>query len=265
MQDNHALRALFSLPPIQASSSTALTVPETPVPKTVTGDRELDAVLWLRDCITTGHAALIAQALEAFKKIKTPAAELEKRYTAHVARESNGHFGAVLMTFGFADLESLAKRSAEEFALRHEAMARFGSIDNLFKDIPAESRCKTALRGLKRIKRADWAFPEYDAEQADARFGQRPELTVHTLADCIFVMNFGNTLYWMRHACADNAGDHWHQFQEHRDYCFRSMARIPPQSKEEAIAALEFLDSEEAHDREETPAILCNLVTGGWA
>lgn len=265
MQDNQALRALFSLPPIQASASTALTVPETPAPKTVTGDRELDAVLWLRDCIKTGHAALVAQALEAFKKIKTPAAELEKRYTAHVARESNGHFGAVFMTFGFADLESLANRSTEKVALQHEAVTRFGSIDNLFKELPAESRCKSALRGLKRIKRADWAFPEYDAEQADARFEQRPELAVHTLSDCIFVMDFGSTLYWMRHACADNAGDHWHQFQEHLDYCFRSMARIPPQSKEEAIAALEYLDSDEAHDREETPAILRNLVTGGWA
>ncbi|GKT16992.1 Fels-1 prophage protein [Acidovorax sp. SUPP2522] len=263
-RDNAALRALFSLPPIQPSTSTALTVPEAPAPLVVTGDRELDAVLWLRDCITTAHPVLIEKALETFKKVKTPADELEKRYTAYLARLSGNNFGAVLKAFGFADLESLAKSSVEKSAQQHDAVARFGSIENLLKDIPAETRCKAALRGLKRVKRSDWPFPEYDAAQADSRFEQSPDLAVHTLADCIFARSFGNTLYWLRHACSDNAGDHWDQFQEHQDYCFRSMARIPPNSKAEALAVLDYLDAEEAHDHTESPAILRNLVAGGW-
>lgn len=263
-QDNAVLRALFSLPPIQTSTSTALTVPETPAPREVTGDRELDAVLWLRDCIKTGEAALIAQALAAFKKIKTPAKELQDRYTDHVRRASNGHFGALMMSFGFVDLEGLASKSADELAKRQDAVARFGSIDAVFDTLPSEQACKEALRGVKQRKtRGGWH--DFDHAKADARFAKRADLSPHTLADCLHVLQFGSNLYWLRHACADNAGDHWPEFQEHHDYCFRSLALIAPQSKEEALAVLEYTDTEDAHDREELPAILRNLVSGGWA
>lgn len=265
MQDNHAFRALFSLPPVQTSTSTALAVPEMPAPKVVTGDRELDAVLWLRDCIKTGHAALIAQALEAFKKIKTPAKELEDRYCEYLRITSGGNpFAVIFGGMGFANLESLASSSSEKLAKRHDAVARFGSIDNLFKKNAAELACEKALRGLKRP--ADkHGFHEYDEAQADARFAKHADLVPHTLADCMHAMQFGSALYWLRHASsADNIGDHWPAFQEHEDYCFRSMARIAPQSKEEALAVLEYLEEEEVTDRKERPAILRNLIAGGW-
>ena len=265
MQDNQALRALFTLPPIPASTSTALTAPETPAPKTVTGDRELDAVLWLRDCIKTGHAALIAQALEAFKKIKTPATELEDRYCEYLRVSSGGNlFAVVFGGMGFANLEELASSSSEKLAKRHDAVARFGSVDNLFKDTPAEAACKKALRGLKRPKN-QYGWHEYDSGQADARFAKHADLMPHTLADCIHAMEYSNTLYRLRQACADNAGDHWPAFQEHDDYCFRSLAWIAPLSKDEALAVFDFLEREEAEDRKETPSILRNLISGGWA
>ncbi len=79
MQDNQAFRALFTLPPIQPSASTSLTVPEMPAPKVVTGDREVDAVLWLQECVRTGHQALIDKALEAAKKITTPSVQTSSR------------------------------------------------------------------------------------------------------------------------------------------------------------------------------------------
>ena len=261
--DNAALRALFAFPPVGTSASTSLIVPETPAPKEVTGDRELDAVLWLRDCIKTGDAALIAQALAAFKKIKTPAKELEDRYLDYVRRVSNGHFGEILKSFGFANLESLASTTAEKFAKRHDAVARFGSLDNVFNDIPAEAACKKALRGLQRPNQEN-GWRDYDRAKADARFAKHSDLAPHTLADCLHVLTFGSALYWLRHACADNAGDHWPEFQEHKDHCFRSMACIAPQSKEEALAVLEYMDTEDAQDRDESPAILRNLVSGGW-
>lgn len=57
--DNLTHRALFSLPPIKVSQQTALVVPELPPKKDVTGDKEVDAVLWLRQVIKTGQADLI--------------------------------------------------------------------------------------------------------------------------------------------------------------------------------------------------------------
>lgn len=264
MQDNQAFRELFSLPPIQASTSTALTAPETPAPKVVTGDRELDAVLWLRECIKTGHAALIAPALDAFKKIRTPPDELEKRYCAWLRENSGGNpFAVIFGGMGFANLAGLAQKSSEQLARRHDAIARFGSVENLFKDTRAEAACKKALRGLKRSKPHGWL--EYDSEQTDARFSAHQALAPRTQADCLHGMEFSTTLYWIRHACEPNAGDHWAAFQAHEDFCFRSLARIAPCSKEEALAVLEYLEAREYMDRDETPAILRNLVASGWA
>ena len=38
-----------------------------------------------------------------------------------------------------------------------------------------------------------------------------------------------------------------------------------PDSKDEALAVFDFLEREEAEDRAETPSILRNLISGGWA
>ncbi|WPP46619.1 hypothetical protein [Pseudomonas sp. AN-1] len=101
-RDNAQHRALFTLPPVREAAETLpAEAPELPPQEVVTGDRELDAVLWLRGVITTGNAAMIAKALEAAKRIKTPADTLEKRYaqylattTAHPCKPSSGRSGS---------------------------------------------------------------------------------------------------------------------------------------------------------------------------
>lgn len=103
MQDNQAFRALFTLPPIQPSNSTALAVPEMPMPKVVTGDREVDAVLWLQECVRTGHPALIDKALEAAKKITTPMEDLSLRYSQHLMRQNRSSMMAALCSMGFGE------------------------------------------------------------------------------------------------------------------------------------------------------------------
>lgn len=263
MEDNEAFRTLFTLPLLQTSASTALSVPETPAPKNESGDRELDAVLWLRDCIKTGHPVLIENALIAFKKIKTPAKELEKRYCDYLVRASGGNTMAALFGgFGFANLESLAKSVTERQAKKHEALSRFGSVDQLFKDTPAEAACKAALKGLRKKKEALWG---YDAAKADARFLKHPGLVPETLADCLHALCYERQLYSLRHASVDMAGDHWPEFQEHADFCFRRFAILKPRSKEEALAVFEYLEEQDAGDREEGPSIVRNLIAGGWA
>lgn len=79
-RDNQAQRTLFTLPSIQPSESNALAVPSLPPQTKVTGDHDIDAVLWLREVINTGQAGLIEKAMEAAKRIKTPLKDLEKRY-----------------------------------------------------------------------------------------------------------------------------------------------------------------------------------------
>ena len=263
IQDNEALRALFTLPPIQPSASTALTVPEMPTQKRVTGDKEVDAVLWLREVISTGNQNLIDKAFEAAAHIKTPLKELGKRYTALVSRASGGHFGAVLMTFGFDDLKGLAKTSVEKSQRKHEALSRFGTEAELFCKTPAEKACEKAFRGVKK-KDSGHGWREYVQEEADARFAKHPDLVPHTLADVLHVQAYGSALYWLRQAACDNAGDHWPAFQEHDDYTFRMLARIPPRDAAEALAVFEWINDGDKMDRTETNDILRNLISGGW-
>ncbi|WP_051603307.1 sigma-70 region 4 domain-containing protein [Simplicispira psychrophila] len=80
-RDNTAARAFFTLPPLALPDTTAVTIPA-PLPeqRSVTGDKDVDAMLWLREVVATGDGDLIAKALQAAERIKTPAKELERRY-----------------------------------------------------------------------------------------------------------------------------------------------------------------------------------------
>ena len=141
-------------------------------------------------------------------------------------------------------------------------MSRFGTVDRLFADTPSEAACKTALKGLRKKKGSTW---EYDANKADARFLKHPALVPSTLADCLHAREYESALYRLRQASVDMAGDHWPEFQEHADFCFRQLAQIKPRTKAEALAVFEHLEERDATDRAEGPDIIRNLISGGWA
>ena len=250
-RDNPEHRALFSLPPIQASSSTELVVPSLPPQEAVTGDNDLDAVLWLRSVIQTGQAALIEKAMLAAKLIKTPLAELETRYMHHLVSKNPGDFTNIFKTMGFADLEGLAKSAVANLSTQNEATARFG--DALFADTPAEQFCIEALAGLKRGK-----MLEFEEKKVDARFKARPELMPNTLSDCLHELAYWRALYWLRNSLGgvDNAPE-----AGARDsFVFRCLARIRARAKDEAIAVFRYLVDDERMDDTDTEAILLNLI-----
>lgn len=262
MQDNQAFRALFTLPPIQPSNSTALAVPETPTPKTVTGDREVDAVLWLQECVRTGHQALIDNALQAARKIATPMKELSQRYANYLMGQHGSSIMAALGSMNFGDLESQAKDAIERKQKQHAALSRFGTVDALFSDTAAEAASTKALRGVKRTK--DGIFNDYDPAQVEQRFSKSVDLRPDTLADCLHGLDYWHQLYWLR-AAFEGVGDSPAYAQAHEDHCFAMLAKIAPRSKEESLAVLEHMEERSAEDREESPAILRNLIAGGWA
>lgn len=258
MTDNQQLRELFTLPPIQSSANTALAAPEMPPQQTVTGDREVDAVLWLQQVVKTGNQALIDKALEAAKRITTPMEELGRRYADHIVRSTGNTLGAAFASFGFGDLEDQAKRAVQRAARQHEALSRFGTVDALFANTPAEKACKKALRGLKR---AD--FMGYDGPDAAERFAKHSNLTPATISDCLHVIAYWDALYWLRADTVEHGGDILEQAAAHKYYCRDMMAIIAPRNKAEALAAFEHLleDGEGIQDRETT---LRNLITSGW-
>lgn len=56
--DNPRHRAMFTLPPRQSCRETLPAAPELPPQQVVTGDKEIDALLWLRQVIETGDRHL---------------------------------------------------------------------------------------------------------------------------------------------------------------------------------------------------------------
>jgi len=253
-RDNDQHRVLFTLPPIKVSSETLPSVPELPPQEVVTGDKEVDAVLWLRSIINTGQAALIQRAMEAAKRIKTPLDLLEKRYRDHLTTTSPGNLFAALSSFGFADLESLSVRAIDQHRLRLEGGARFG--DALLADTEAESFCIDALRGLE----ATGQLGDFDKGQVAARFNAHPDLLPHTLTDCLYELDYWDQLYRLRNAVDRDASDGPVESTARDWFVFGLLAEIRPRDKAEALAVFRYLIASERDDMAEAEAILCNLI-----
>lgn len=253
-RDNAKHRALFTLPPIRESAETLPAVPELPPQEVVTGDKEVDAVLWLHSVIGTGQVTLIERAMEAAKRIKTPLDTLEKRYRDHLVSANPGNPFAAMSSFGFTDLEGLAKRAIEKQRLRLEGASRFG--DTLMADTEAEVFCIKSLRGLKR----GGMLNDYDKDKAAQRFQAHPELMPYTLADCLHELDYWHRLYWLRNAVDIYASDGPPQAIAREWFVFSLLAQIRPRHKDESKAVFRYLVEHERQDANEADAILENLI-----
>lgn len=255
-RDNPAHRTLFSLPPIRESGETLPAVPELPPQERVTGDPELDAVLWLRAVIRTGSPILIAKAMEARTRIKTSLKALEDRYAAFLRETQPGNLFACLATVGFADLEGLAAGAIKRSRRQTEARARFG--DALFDPTPAELFCIDALAGLE----ACGLLGDFDRVEVATRFKARAGLLPQTLADCLHELAFWSDLYRLRAAVDSDCADPAPEGGARDWFVFGMLAEIRPRAKEEAVAVLRFLCEEDRMGARGTDAILMNLVGG---
>lgn len=258
-RDNAKLRAFFCLPEPVASNCTALQ-PQVapPKPTTTTGNQDLDAMLWLRQVVQTGDAALIAKAMQAAQRIQTPAAELEKRYGQYLMQQSGGNtMAAAFGSIGFADLHGLAKAVLSKQQRRMDALARFGSEQAVFADTKQERFCIDAL-ALVPMSTDGW--PQYEQEQVNAAFAQHTDLVPHTLSDCLHELDFWDALYHLRTGW-DNTGDELPQVYARRCYIdAHCLSTIRPKSRQEAKTVLRYMAEHEMFDRTETDAVLENLI-----
>lgn len=249
--DNPRHRAMFTLPPLQSSGETLPAVQELPPQEVVTGDREIDSMLWLRQVIGTGDPVRIAQAKEAAGRITTPPDELEKRYGNWLVAKS-GHMLAGLGSIGFANLDGLAERSIERRANESEAIGRFG--DALWDDTQAEAFCLESLRGLET---ETWDYPP---ELVAERFKAHPELMPHTLSDCLHELAYWDDLYRLRRACSKDYDTHQEVWSRDQFIFTVMLAELRPRNRDEARATLRHLLDSERRDWKEVDRILDNLI-----
>ncbi|MCS3471239.1 hypothetical protein M2401_005001 [Pseudomonas sp. JUb42] len=253
-RDNDKHRAMFTLPPIRSSAETLPSVQELPPQQGVTGDKEVDALLWLRAVIATGQAGPISTAMEAAKKIRTPLKELEGRYTNFLRATNPGNPFATFGSIGFADLELLAERSTQDRQSRDEALARFG--DDLWLDTEAEAFCIDTLNGLK----VSGALGDFDKGQVAERFKNRPDLMPNTLPDCLREIDYWNELYRLRNAVDRDASDGPAEASARDWFVFGLLAEIRPRSKEEALAVFRYMLASQRDDMTESEAIMLNII-----
>ena len=249
--DNLKHRELFTLPPIQQSVATGLAAVEMPPQRSVTGDLELDAVLWLREVIDTGNAAYIDKALEAARNIKTPLKVLEERYGDYLLRTTRNPMKSVFGSMGFANLEALAKSSKRKALLANEARARFGGDD--WFETEADQFCTDALKGLK--PKIGWL----DHDEVAARFRQHTDLMPHTLDDCLYELSYWHGLYELRDAAFEC--DHSQESSAREDFTFCMLSQIRPRNKDEAKSVLRYLIDRDRKDDKDFGAILDNLLS----
>ena len=254
-RDNTAARAFFALPPLVQASTTAVTTPAAlPVQRNVTGDTDTDAMLWLREVIQTGDSELIATAMQAAERIKTPVKELERRYGDYLLRASGGNtMKAVFGSIGFGDLQGLAKEVLDRQARCREAVARFGSEADVFADTAPELFCIDALVKLKRAGQ----FGEYPLQAACKAFEAYPDKRPHTLSDCLNELAFWDDLYRLRSAW-QNSGDDIPQVSARRDYLRHCLSVLRCKGKDEAREVLRYLVDQDMRD--DADPILENLI-----
>lgn len=258
-RDNAKLRASFRLPDPVASTCTALQPPVAPPqPVAVTGDSDLDTVLWLRQVVQTGDAVLIDKAMQAAKRIKTPENELEKRYGDYLMRASNGNvMQAVFGSIGFANIKGLAERTLDQQARQREALARFGSVDAVFATLPQEQFCLDVLALVPKQEKSIWQF---DTALTNAAFAQQTDLAPNTLSDCLYELQFWGDLYSLRDSWGTGCGDGPAEVNAGEDYIFHCMGQLKPKSRHEAKAVLRYLSDHDRMGRTGVDAILDNLI-----
>ncbi|MEB0091791.1 hypothetical protein RHM65_04570 [Pseudomonas sp. CCI4.2] len=254
-RDNEAHRTLFCLPPITVSAETLPSVPELPPQQRVTGDKEVDAVLWLRSVIKTGNSAHIETALAAAKRIKTPLDELEKRYSHLLSDADPGNWAVVFKTIGFANLEGLARSAIADQHAREEGRARFG--DRAMFDTDAEVFCAEVLDGAKIGQ-----YGSIDEADIAVRFKGRPDLMPCTLADCLYELDYWHKLYRLRCAFCDSSTDAEgpQEASSREHFVFGLLAEIRPRHKDEAKAVLRYLVASDRRDTADANRIIENLI-----
>ncbi|GJB04323.1 hypothetical protein [Aeromonas caviae] len=245
--------AFFVLPEPQEAAGTQLAAFQLPEERTQTGDREVDAFLWLLEVIDSGDPALIGQAMTAAEGMKSTPEELAKRYSSSVLAKTGNAMAAAFAGFGWDDLKGRAERAIQKRVRACDAVAIFG--DDIHEPAKQEYFCIEALKGLERGK-----FGFLDPQEVDSRFEQYPHLIPSTIEGCILEFTFWRDLWRLKSSVDD---DTCQESYEREQYLWRLMAKIRPRSKEEAAVAFKFmLERDDRQALVDCHEIISNLLRG---
>lgn len=240
--ENLEHQRLFAIPTSPPSDSTALVAPTLPEQTCITGDREVDALLWLgRVCKTTTDLAVLDKALEAAAKIQTPANDLEKRYSAWLMRQPGAHpMRTIFGSFGMADIQGKVERARQRIRVNAEGRAIFGTLEAALAPTPAEAMLEQTI--------SEWPtgdFWNWSAEQLAEVFAR--SVNPVSLTGCVAELRYWAWLYDIRrHLYAteypdDYTPDPSETVSARERYVEHRLTVLPPVDRAEAIYVADVL------------------------
>lgn len=240
---------------IPASLCREIAVPM--APEKITGIPEIDAVLNLRRLIETGSETAISQALElgaALVASKDKQKEIERRYMQHLQATGGNAFIVALSSLGFADLPGLVSVVRRKRAAMAESLRYFADINAAIATQPAEQRMIDILADVGR----DGKYGDWSDEAMDRAFRRHPDIIPPSLTAVMAEVAFWARLYELRRPFFD-CYDELPEVQARGTWLYSLLATIPPRSRAEALAVVDWLESRDlGHTLEH--AIMRNLI-----
>ena len=228
-------RRLFAIPQAGASGSTALVVPQLPEARTVTGDREVDAMLWLKEvCQTARDVGVLDRALEAASRIKTPMEELERRYTDWLKRQPGAHPLAVALS-RIGEIEGHVTHARQRILLHAEGLAIFGSYETAMSDTAPERM----LAETAALPEDFTGWPRLGMDALAEVFAR--SVNPHRLSECASELHYWDWLYRIRARMTETehpdayVGDDAPTVVARREYVEGLLTVLAPVDRQEAI------------------------------
>ncbi|MDH0357151.1 helix-turn-helix domain-containing protein [Morganella sp. GD04133] len=267
---------LFTIPEISHSTEIA-TIKPLPKQEKITGDKQVDAYLWVLRVIALNEPAHLEKAEKALDKIKISPKEAQDKYTKYL-QESGAHpFQIVFGTMGIDSPESKIKSAREAIEKARQVRGIFGDYDSAFGDTPAEVIIKSSPNYIddpyygwtkKEIKQG-WKSGDsnLEKEKEDKAKGFTDVLPdPETLSDVIRELEYWGWLYQMRSSAEKEMGYQYSGDQPEHVY-FREhwleirLQVIQPTDREEAKYVWHWLKNNDRFDGyPERDDIIDNLV-----
>ncbi|WP_323870391.1 helix-turn-helix domain-containing protein [Xenorhabdus szentirmaii] len=280
MTDNTAHKTLFTIP--EPSYSTAIaTVKPLPVQRKVTGNKQVDAYLWVLEVIKTNEPAHLDAAEAALKKLKITPKDAQQKYADYLMKSGAHAFQVAFGTMSMDNPQSYIDRAKEQirnaakvrgvFASYEVALALtepeklmlVGELAEIYEPFHywnEEEHAEGCMRG-DRINEVD----KLRKATAKGFAEQLPE--PHTLSDVVREFLYWDWLYQMRNVAAkelDPGGygmDERYYIYDREAYLEEKLATLQAVNRQEAIAVCQWvLEEERFHDLEVTDRIILNLV-----
>ncbi|ELY3856763.1 helix-turn-helix domain-containing protein [Providencia rettgeri] len=267
---------LFTIP--NPSHSTELaTIKPLPKQEKITGNKQVDAYLWVMRVIGLNEPAHLPKAEQALEKITITPKEAQKVYEEYLYQAGAHPFQVVFGIMGIDDPKDKIQKAREAIEKAKQVRGVFGNYDNAFEDVEAEKLIKSSQNYIddpfygwtkKEIKQGfRKGGCDIEKEKEDKARGFVDVLpNPETLTDVVREMDYWNWLYQMRSSAEKEMG---YQFAgEQADYVYfrerwleTQLQVIRPTDREEAKAVWHWLKNSESMEYlPERDDVIDNLI-----